>query len=215
MTLREIAIVLASRLKMEFDEPFVLMTKEIVKLWKDTIIIQRLDSKPSDRMYFVQSIVLDMKAVGDAECSLLGIGEECVMKTVEPIPKLVRTNVLFDYVGAENFRNPYTKASPLALRYINEERNQKGVKFFYQNEYLYTVRSKAEKIGVKTIFAYPERITLCNYLSEGKQECDEEDVEYYCPNDIVQKIIQSVSAVDYRLQVPDQNKEQIKPANNV
>lgn len=191
MTPNEITTTIAVELKKTFDDPFKFMLIKRVDAWRSRLIKNSLDSTPSDRKFFRQTIYLPLTKEPEVLCDL-GL-ELCDVAVTTKLPKVLRANsITFDYLGAINGANPFKETFPGMLAYKGKY-SKKSIEYSNINDRVVIYnKPNLPMIRIDAIWDNPSEVStlLCN--GSQAENCDFWNVTYPCTNEILQMILEYV-----------------------
>lgn len=195
-TLNKIVETLAERTGRAYDIAFKKELKVIVNYWRVKIIVDSLNSRPKDRVFFQQWF--DMPLISVPISDFEGFPTDCtVMRTKCKLPKPLRANSIpFDYIGMLN------KMTPIALKPLYTIENLLDGKYSGReiyasliNDYIYIINGHMPGIAVCMIPQSLEELSSC--CSEcGSKECYTDDSPFPATDDIVTRIVQAILATE-------------------
>ena len=196
MTPNEITTLIATNLEREMDIPFRLQLMERVKYWRSRLIANSLQKKPSERVFFRQSIYLPMETAFAADCVAI-VGNKQSITTVE-VPLLVREGVLFDYIGGIDGKSPFRRATSGTQSYLNTGKfANKFPSYDFVNQKVYVEKSGLPKIRIDAIFDDPMAVKVLDCACNNVTDCDTWDMKFPCSGDLMQLIVQSILNIDF------------------
>lgn len=209
-SLNEMVSVLADRVGKPFSIPLQNELKVILKYKRVMFMKRSLDKHPDQRKFYLQSFVVKLVEGSDydAICGVDGDidpGECQFMQTNCTLPQPIRsTAVLFDYIGAPNFRKAYTPTSPEFLDMLCHSKYTGGTaKWYYVDDKIRVYNNFQTKyIGVRGVFEYPEDINTCNCPTAGASLCYDDDQPFPAPQDLINDIMKDTLSVELRSMFP-------------
>lgn len=207
-TLNEIAVLVAEPLGRALDVPFKEQVKARAKAWRSKLLRDTLNRNPKDRVFFTQSITMELEETAATEC---GIQLPCkVLRTKEKIPTVVRANNIYlDYVGSIDGSNGFRLTPSWQLPFILTAKYAPLVSHFYGvlNERVVLHKNPLmTHVRVEGIFDDPEAAYLASCVDGA---CAFEDAEYPIPGDLVQQIVQYILQVDFNRPPLDEPKTEV------
>lgn len=201
MTPNEITTLIAAAMNKQFDTPFKMMLIKRVDAWRSRLIKNSLDSTPSDRKFFRQTIYLPLTKEQEVLCSL-GL-ELCDVAVSVKVPKLLRANsITFDYLGAINGANAFQEVFPGMISYKGKY-SQSLIQYSLMNDRIVIYnKPNLPMIRVDAIWDNPSEVAdlLCTGSDTGS--CDFWTNPYPCTNEILQMIIEYVPK-SFEKEVPE------------
>ena len=215
MTLNEIS----ERIAYALNEPLNYILKEnikfSVKYWRALLIRRDVQANGlSDE--FLQRIYLDLIKVDKADACNFNLNCTDVLRTKNPIPRPLRlkNDILFKFVGTVDGKPfSYVEYEEVAYTCYNKF-TSKDIKYNYTNNYLYVFNNtKLKKIAIQSAFSDPTEVNqFCN-----TDTCYTDDMEFPCPYDMVQQIVQGILSNEFKILNPldeevDIESERDKPS---
>lgn len=210
MTLNEITQIITERAGRPFDQPFRLQVKDLVKLWRMRLMKESMERHPNDKKFFLQKFVAPLTEVDIVECPF---SIDCNILRTGKLPKPIRTNSLFDFVGTVDFSKTFTYSQPEVATYHNHAKwTGHLTRYSYVDNYIYIHNpptNELEYIGIRGIFEDPAELQSFYCDSNADKTCYTDDVEFPIPGDLIQPLIQSILATELKIVQPER-KEEIK-----
>jgi hypothetical protein len=211
-TLNEITTLIAAQLEMPLDDPFKLMLALRVQYWRSRLLKNSLDKDIRDRQFFKQTIFIKMVEMKEVDCELPY--KQChISISCELLPRPLRANgILFDYCGAVDGSNAFTKLVPGTLRYMLQSKfTARSIRFSYENNRTKVWgNAKLPIMRIDAIWDDPWAAAKFSCCSRGIT-CDFWNDQYPVSGDVLQLIVQSILQIDYDKKSSD-NGEQIPVA---
>lgn len=211
-SLNQITTIIASHLDKEFDEPFkrnVLAPK--VEYWHSTLIGRALEKLPQQRNLFKQKLWVPMTEAPTEDCIptiVKNMLDKQYRSAVIPVP-MRAGNLMFDYVGSINGKNPYKLAGAGTEDYLMANKYMQNVLLYdFVNGRIYSNRP-TPMVLVESVFDSPIKVFEFNCATGT--DCNYWDKEYPVTNDFAQMITQYILQVDYqRPQTPKMSETEVQ-----
>jgi hypothetical protein len=181
----------------KMGDPFNTMLRENVKFtfkyWRAMLIRRDVAANGLSDEY-LQRFSFDLIKVDRIDDCNFTFGCENILRSKVKIPKPVRfkTDVVFKFMGAIDLQGNFKPASYVEFeefRYTKFNRfTSKVLRYNYTNGYIYFFNNTFLKKAIaQSAFSDP---TLVNSFCD--EECYNDDMEFPCPDDMIQQIVQGI-----------------------
>jgi hypothetical protein len=206
MTPNQITTLIATNFDRELDMPFKLQLMERVKYWRSTLLSRSLEKDPSKRRYFRQTLYMKLTPALNVPCAT---PVACPVAITEELPQMVKTGIMFDYVGGIDGKSPFKEVSPGTGGYLSQGGfASQFPQYELVNNRISTSKADLPMIRVDGVFDDPMAVMEFSCAQAG-QPCDTWNTEFPCSGDILQLIVQSILQIDYN-RPERQESEEIK-----
>lgn len=210
-TFNELAVLIATPLGRQLDEPFKAQLKARMKYWRAKLLRDTLNRNPKDRVFFTQRITLPTEEVSASDC---GIPLDCkMMRTTVDLPVPVRANnVLFDFVGSVDGVNAFKLVPRYLLSYHLAATYAPLVTMYYGYENRRIVLPKnrlVQWVTVEGIFDDPEEAMALQCAGAAAADCNFDEAEYPVSGELAQQIVQYILQVDFQRNAGNDDKTEI------
>lgn len=227
MTLPQIAEYVAEKKGRQFDIPFRKQLEDAAINWWATLITDTLSKSPAKKVYYLQSILMELVKVKSQDEEDKCDPDECeedledcicndILRTNLKVPNSLKISTHpYDYVGALSGADGFGWTTFGWLR-ANQHSPLTGKKpkWTYINDYIYIFNDKSIKnLRIEGIFSDPRE--LIGFKCPNQTEpCYTKDSNFPADNKIIQQIIQYLLQVDLNQNLY-QEKTEIKENKNV
>jgi hypothetical protein len=200
MKLREIAVILAEKVDRPFDIPYLLMLEDRIKLWRSTILRQTLNQNIFDVSYYAVPYLVEMERVPLIENDY---GIDCtVLRSKNKLEKSLRVLDTIYFVGSVDFSEAYGKVEPTSIKSsLNRKYSKDSIFYDFRGQYLHIYNADITMVGIKDVLENPEKILA------KQQGIKESEVEFFCTNDVIQRIMDSIWTTDLKVRDKKQEEE--------
>ena len=205
MTVNEITTNIALPLGKADDFSFKRSLLRNINAWRATLIKQTLDRTPGDRKFFTKTLYAEMEDYTTIE-SVDICQPRARSKRV--IPATLRSmSTTFDFVGSIDDNIPFGIFTPGTERFLRTTYTEGIPRYSLDNEFgrrLIVNKRGLVKVKLVGIPDDPEEWFMFNCKTG---DCDFWNSIYPVPEDISQRIVQSILSVDLRRPTTIENKE--------
>ncbi len=199
-TLNEISYSLASKLGKPFDYLLIQDLKFSIINYRALFIRQDYTKNGVYNRVLVQDLgCIPTELVDSAECC--DLESDClVRKTTLTLPQPVRLKGLEDFVfvGGIDKRTRFTMTIPEEIQFIGYSKYSKNEpRYYYMNDSVYLIKSDADYINIRGIFADPREAAIFNHC-EGA-DCYTDDNNFPCPQDMITGIMTGIINGELRI----------------
>lgn len=203
MTVQEIQYIIASPLAKDQDFEFLNSLIPVINGWYARLVKQRLE-RGGKQLEYESSF--DAKLIKDSLYNLCD-GEGCIiLRTENTIPSPIHLNYYEPFrVSSITKELSFDFSTPEQYRFQKHNRyTGKSLKFFYINGYVYVTTHKHIKhINIRGIFL--DDLALSQF-----DNCANCGIDREIPNDMANKIIESIRASDLRILTPQEDNGEIE-----
>lgn len=180
MTYNEMATIVAHFMGDPTSIPFREEAKRLINVWRSTLLRQSVDKNPLDRKFFQQTVYRNLVHSVLPACP--DVPRPCiVLRTQYPVPVPLRANsILYDFIGNYDRNVSYSILDPQQVAtYSYNKYISKRPYLLLQDGYLYLFGE--QDLTCLMITGIFDSLSL--------DDC-QHDLEYPCPLDIQQRILQ-------------------------
>lgn len=197
---------ISERIAYSFNDPFNSMLRENIKFSIKNLralFIRRDVAVNGLSDEFLQRFSFDLIKVDRVDDCNFKFGCENILRSKFKIPKPLRlkTDVVFKFIGSLDLKGNFKAATYVEFeefRYTEYNRfTSKILRYNYTNGYIYFFNNTFLKRGIaQSAFSDP---TLVNNLCGV--ECYNDDMEFPCPEDMIQQIISGIISGEFPLKI--------------
>jgi hypothetical protein len=206
-SLNQLSEILAERSGRQFDIPFREEMKVVINYWRSRLVVDSLNSRPADRMFFTKWIEIPLIQVPRSEFP--GFPEcEVILRTKCKVPKTVRANSkMYDFVGKLDRMDAVQLRTPSEIQALSHSTYTGHLPRASEiNEYVYVFGTlNLPGLAFQLIPEDVEEFKQC-CIDCGASSCYNDDEPYPVSLDIQQRIIQSILSTELRNILPSETK---------